>query len=157
MQNSQFYQPMFPYGQQNMQLPYQQQIQQNPYTDRIQQFSPFVNQFQGLNGKLIDTIESVTASDVPMDGSFAVFPKKDISEVYIKYWQGDGKIATVTFKPVLDVQPDKTTQDDNSLRFGDLDDAINRLTLKVDSLYTKIDEVLKPKSTKTKKEVNADE
>lgn len=56
----------------------------------------------GLNGKVVDNAELITANDVPMDGNVAVFPKKDFSEIYAKSWKADGTIQTITYKPVLE-------------------------------------------------------
>lgn len=82
----QYYPQMNNYGQQyNPQQPYMdrlaglqqyQQTLQQPQMAGIQMSLP--NQPIGLNGKVVDTIEQITANDVPMDGSVAIFPKKDI-------------------------------------------------------------------------------
>lgn len=156
MQNYQNFQPYPiypPTGYQPMQInPMQYQDRLNP-TPQMQ----FSQQFSNLNGKVVESVENITASDVPMDGTFAVFPKKDISEVYVKYWTGDGKIATVTFQPVLAPQSSNLPSDQKQIGFEDLNDVLDRLTNKVDNLYTKLDEFLKPKAQKSKKEVSADE
>lgn len=56
----------------------------------------------GLNGKVVDSAELITANDVPMDGNVAVFPKRDFSEIYAKSWKADGTIQTIVYKPVLE-------------------------------------------------------
>lgn len=88
---------------------------QQPYMDRLaglQQYQQALQQSQmqrqtqqmplGLNGKMVDVVDQITANDVPMDGSVAIFPKKDMSEIYLKSWTPNGTIATVVFKPVLE-------------------------------------------------------
>ena len=73
------------YGQYNSYYPYQYQ---QPRYD-LQQNQPLFNQQQsiqpqqqaGLNGKVVQAVEQITANDVPMDGSVAVFPKQDMSEI----------------------------------------------------------------------------
>lgn len=138
-----------------------QPLQMNPslYQDRFNQ--PMQGQFSRqefpLNGKTVETLDNITASDVPMDGNFAIFPKKDLSEIYIKYWTGDGKIATITFKQVLSTGSSNSPSEQNGTGFVDINDVLDRLVNKVDNMSTKIDEVLKPKSSKTKKEVIIDE
>ena len=105
----QYYPQMNNYGQQyNPQQPYMdrlaglqqyQQTLQQPQMAGIQMSLP--NQPIGLNGKVVDTIEQITANDVPMDGSVAIFPKKDMSEIYLKSWTPNGTIATVVYHPVI--------------------------------------------------------
>ena len=92
----QYYPQMNNYGQQyNPQQPYMdrlaslQQYQQNLQPTQMSganQMTGTFPQFQGLSGKVVDAVEQITANDVPMDGSFAIFPKKDMSEIYLKSW-----------------------------------------------------------------------
>lgn len=139
---------------QNYQMPYQpylynqQAMFQQPYQDRLAQLQAMQQSMQqptfvGLNGKIVDNPESIVANDVPMDGSFAIFPRRDLSEVYAKYWTGDGKIATVRFKPITDNQPEITTPDATNLRFDGLEEVLGRLYDKVDKLSSRVDEALK--------------
>lgn len=110
----QYYPQMNSYGQpMNPQQPYMdrlaslQQYQQNLQPAQMagtQMSLPNQQMSLGLNGKLVDAVEQITANDVPMDGSFAIFPKKDMSEIYLKSWTPNGTIATVVFKPVLEEQ-----------------------------------------------------
>ena len=103
----QYYPQMNNYGQRyNTQQPYMdrlaglqqyQQALQQPQMQRQTQQMPL-----GLNGKMVDVVDQITANDVPMDGSVAIFPKKDMSEIYLKSWTPNGTIATVVFKPVLE-------------------------------------------------------
>lgn len=146
------YQPM--YGQPPMMQP-----QMPPYMDRLSQLQSMQQSMQqspaqisGLNGRVIEVAENILASDVPMDGSFAVFPKRDLSEVYIKYWTGEGKIATISFKPILEAQADISPTDNTSLRFDELSNVLGGLYDKVDNLSNQIDEVLKSKGSQRSKE-----
>ena len=146
------YQPM--YGQPPMMQP-----QMPPYMDRLSQLQSMQQSMQqppaqisGLNGRVVEVAENILASDVPMDGSFAVFPKRDLSEVYVKYWTGEGKIATISFKPILEAQADISPTDNTSLRFDELSNVLGGLYDKVDSLSSRIDEVLKSKGSQRSKE-----
>ena len=146
------YQPM--YGQPPMMQP-----QMPPYMDRLSQLQSMQQSMQqppaqisGLNGRVVEVAENILASDVPMDGSFAVFPKRDLSEVYVKYWTGEGKIATISFKPISEAQADISPTDNTSLRFDELSNVLGGLYDKVDSLSNRIDEVLKSKSSQRSKE-----
>ena len=146
------YQPI--YGQPPMMQP-----QMPPYMDRLSQLQSMQQSMQqppaqisGLNGRVVEVAENILASDVPMDGSFAVFPKRDLSEVYVKYWTGEGKIATISFKPILEAQADISPTDNTSLRFDELSNVLGGLYDKVDSLSNRIDEVLKSKGSQRSKE-----
>ena len=146
------YQPM--YGQPPMIQP-----QMPPYMDRLSQLQSMQQSMQqppaqisGLNGRVVEVAENILASDVPMDGSFAVFPKRDLSEVYVKYWTGEGKIATISFKPISEAQADISPTDNTSLRFDELSNVLGGLYDKVDNLSNRIDEVLKSKGSQRSKE-----
>lgn len=52
-----------------------------------------------LQGKIVDSIDVVKATDVPV-GGYSVFPKADFSEMYIKSWNNNGTTSILTFKPV---------------------------------------------------------
>lgn len=102
----------------------------NPYI-------PYQQQTTSLNGKIVDNIESISANDVPMDGSTAVFPKRDLSEVYVKYWTANGEIKTIRFCPVLDTSAQKTsvsTGEGKQPDFGAFFDELKVMEDKVDGL-----------------------
>ena len=80
------------------------------YPYGVQQYSPIYQpQYQmqqqstqqpssGLNCKIVDSLEVSKIQEVPF-GSFGVFPKGDLSEIYIKSWNGDGTTKIITYKP----------------------------------------------------------
>lgn len=82
---------------------------QNPYMDRLaqlqqyqqglqqQQMPQIPQQAQGLVGKVVNDVSMVSPNDVPMDGSIAIFPKGDMTEIYCKQWKQDGTIQTVVY------------------------------------------------------------
>lgn len=156
------YQPMGGY---NTPMSYQQYGNYNPYIQQqrgyqqqeipVQQYQP-VQQQIGINGKVIQTVENITANDVPMDGSVAFFPKNDLSEIYAKKWNSDGTICTVLFKPILDNKSTKTVENSeiNSTekltktvmeRFDELekriDDFMNKSTQKQQANRSKKEEI----------------
>lgn len=55
---------------------------------------------QGLNGKIVDSEDVVKATEVPI-GGYGIFPKADLSEIYIKSWNNNGTTSVITFKPVM--------------------------------------------------------
>ena len=81
---------------------YMQQYQQN--LQPVQQQSvPVQTQHPiGITGRTVQSVEQITANEVPMDGSLAFFPRQDMSEIYAKQWNADGTIKTVVYRPVID-------------------------------------------------------
>jgi hypothetical protein len=113
-----------------------------------QQITPIQSQqpvTHGLYGMIVQGIENITADSVPMDGSAAFFPKIDLSEIYVKSWNSDGTIRTITFKPASDTAGKDKTQEaaetksnDFSARmesqFGELIEKINKLESSINAL-----------------------
>ena len=155
------------YGQYNSYYPYQYQqprydLQQNqPLFSQQQSIQP--QQQAGLNGKVVQAVEQITANDVPMDGSVAVFPKQDMSEIYAKSWNADGTIRTIVYKPYTASQPDvaNSSADMSKMKMGLSDEATEAFMARFDSLEKKFDELMPkiaPKrSGRLKKEANENE
>lgn len=137
----------------NYQMPtYQQQYGQ---LNQLQQPQPIQPSF--LNGKIVDSIEMVRAMDVPI-GGYGIYPKADLSEIYIKSWNSNGTTNIVTYKIVE--QP--VNQGDNSFE--------EKILSRMDALESKIDNIIaapvmaapiqniqpqpQPQLTKQKEEIN---
>lgn len=54
----------------------------------------------GLQGKVVDSEEMVKASEVTF-GGYGVFPKADLSAIYIKTWNNNGSTSIVTYRPEI--------------------------------------------------------
>ena len=52
-----------------------------------------------LQGKVVDNAEMVKVSEVPF-GGFGIFPKGDLSEIYVKSWNNNGTTQINTYRPV---------------------------------------------------------
>lgn len=143
----QYYPQMNNYG--------QQYNPQQPYMDRLaglQQYQQTLQQPQmqmqpqqmpvGLNGKMVDVVDQITANDVPMDGSVAIFPKKDMSEIYLKSWNPNGTIATVVYHPVME-EPSNSAPVRDNLKIGLSDEVTEIFMQKFDELANKIEELEK--------------
>ena len=72
----------------------------NPYSQPQQQ------QQMGLQGKMVDGEEMVKATDVPV-GGYGIFPKADLSEIYIKTWNNNGTTNIITFQPIANKQKEE--------------------------------------------------
>ena len=102
-----------------------------------------------LNGKQVDSIDVVKATDIPLDGSVSYFPIADGSAIVSKQLQNDGTSKIVVYKPT---QEDKK----ETIQFATLEDiqeAIDNLDLSdIQDLKDAIKEIKKQlKEFKTKK------
>lgn len=69
----------------------QPQVQQYPANQAVQ---------NPLNGRIVNTVEEITANDVPMNVPYSIFPKSDLSQIYVKSWNANGTIQTIAYKPI---------------------------------------------------------
>lgn len=140
----------------------QMQAQQQNYMGQNMNFGQPQVQFLGLNGKVIQQVENITANDVPMDSSYAFFPKQDMSEIYAKSWNAvTGNIDTVVFKrieQVLDAQTNISTPTQENSLYEAVNNALGVISEKVDTLTNRFDEYIgKPKANvRGKKEADAE-
>lgn len=150
--NQQYYQQQYnPYMQrmENLQQ-FQQAIQQPLVPTQMSganQISPFI--------KIVESIDMVKATDIPMDGNIYYFPKADSSEIYGKAWTSNGQTRILTFKQVLDTDTSNVSKDDENLKFEALGQVLEGIQSDIKTLTEKLDKISKP--TRTKKEVAEDE
>lgn len=83
--------------------------------------SPMVS---NLQGKVVDGIEIVKATDVPF-GSFSVFPKGDFGKIYLKTWNNNGTTQIITYKPVIE---EETKKEEPNLILEKINNIENQLT-----------------------------
>ena len=98
-------------------------------TPMIQQFQPQPQISNGLQGKIVESEDMARVADVPM-GGYGIFPKADLSEVYIKMWNGNGTTSLLTFQPVIKQEPVKEEGDMTNLlleRIKGLEEKIDKL------------------------------
>ena len=112
------------------------------------------NQFNTI-GKIVESIDIVKATDIPMDGNMYYFPKADGTEIYAKQWLPNGQTRILTFKPILDSGVNNLSNNTEKLNLGGIDEFTEVLENKLDEFYKKIS-ATKTNSSK-KKEVIADE
>lgn len=146
---------------------YQQPYMQNPYMQRmenLQQFQQAIQpqitqqQFTPL-GKIVDSVDIVKATDIPMDGNMYYFPKADGSMVFGKQWLANGQTRILTFKAILDGEGNNLSSEEEKLKFALSDEFTDTFKGMFDTVIERIDKLeksLKPTS-KAKKEVSADE
>ena len=103
---------------------YTPQYGRNPYIQQpiaTQQYQPqatdYMSQMQnayqkplGLQGKTVDNIEVVKATDIPLDGSISYFPLVDGSGIVTKQLMQDGTSRMIVYKPVETTPKTNTTE-----------------------------------------------
>ena len=140
---------------------------QNPYMDRMAQLqqyqqslqqpivptqTPVSNQMSAL-GKMVDSIDVVKATDIPMDGNAYYFPKADGTEVYCKQWLQNGTTRILTFKPVSEYNPSNLSSDTEKLKIGLSEEFTEVFMKRFDELEKRIDDLMPKKTTaRAKKE-----
>ena len=155
-----FYSQMSNYG----------QMMPNPYMDRMAQLQQYqqnlqqplpqtqmsvANQMSTL-GKMVDSIDVVKATDIPMDGNAYYFPKADGTEVYCKQWLQNGTTRILTFKPVFEDKPNNVSSDTEKLKISLSDDVTEVFMKRFDELEKRIDDLM-PKKTVSRAKKESDE
>ena len=160
MQQFQNYYPMYQnsYGQQ-MQNPYMQQRM-----DNLQQFQQAINQPQMAQnqfnpfGKMVESIDIVKVTDIPMDGNMYYFPQADGQAIYGKKFLPNGQTQILAYKPILDDDPNTLSNDDEKLKFDLLERVTDLFQENISSVNDRLDKIEKYlKPTKAKKEDGKDE
>ena len=82
-----------------IQQPLATQQYQPQTTDYMRQMPNAYQKPLGLQGKTVDNIEVVKATDIPLDGSVSYFPLVDGSAIVTKQLQADGTSRMIVYKP----------------------------------------------------------
>ena len=147
--NNMYAQPNNPYADRmNFLQNYQQSLQQPVAGTQMS----LANQMSAL-GKMVDSIDVVKATDIPMDGNAYYFPKADGTEVYCKQWLQNGTTRILTFKPVFEDNPNNLSSDTEKLKIGLSDEVTDTFMKRFDELEKRIDDLMSKKTTvRAKKE-----
>ena len=150
---------MQPYPNPNYYSQYQQP-QFNPYLQRMENLQQFQQTLQPTNqipaiGKVVESMDIVKVTDIPMDGNVYYFPKADGTEIYTKQFGMDGKTRILTFKPISDENPNNLPLEVNQEQFTAFNDVLKGIQDDIKALSDKVDKISKP--TRSKKEMVEDE
>ena len=162
----QSYPTFYPQMNNNYQMP-----MQNPYMERMAQLQQYQQSLQqpivpaqmsGANqmsalGKMVDSIDVVKATDIPMDGNTYYFPKADGTEVYCKQWLQNGTTRILTFKPVLEDNPNNVSSETEKLKISISDDVTEVFMKRFDELEKRIDDLMPKKTTARAKKESEEE
>ena len=154
---------MQPYPNPNYFTQYQQP-QMNPYMQRmenLQQFQQAIQppvvptQMSGANqfnpfGKIVESMDVVKVTDIPMDGNMYYFPQADGQAIYGKKFLPNGQTQILAFKPSLESEPDNVSTEIEKSKFDTLEQFLEGIQNEVRTLSDKIDKINKP--TRVKKE-----
>ena len=154
---------MMPFQNQNpnyyMQYLQPQQPYQSPYLQRLenlQQFQQTLNPapvqptFTAM-GKMVESIDMVKATDIPMDGSTYYFPKADGSMVFAKRWLPNGTTEVTSYKPYLEEnepKPSNVSSEDIKTQFGAFCEVLEGIQNDLKVLNEKVDKISKPAKQK---------
>ena len=162
----QTYPTFYPQMNNNCQMPIQ-----NPYMERMAQLQQYQQSLQqpmlptqmsGTNqmsalGKMVDSIDVVKATDIPMDGNTYYFPKADGTEVYCKQWLQNGTTRILTFKPVFEDNTNNLSSDNEKLKIDLSDEVTDTFMKRFDELEKRIDDLMPKKTTARAKKESEEE
>jgi hypothetical protein len=121
---------------------FQQSLQPQPQMQTVQ--------YQPL-GKIVDSVDVVKATDIPMDGNAYYFPKADGTEVYMKRWLANGTTETTVYKPILDKENKQTITLSSEQEKSVLEDfrgVLEGIQMDIQTLNDKVDRLGKAKTSK---------
>lgn len=107
------YYPNAPYypGMPMPQMPTNPVQQTSQFTDTSGMIRNAQQPAVSLQGRTVGNISEVTAQDVPMNGTAALFPLSDGTAIFSRSWQPDGTVRTVEYRPVQSDQEEQPMVD----------------------------------------------
>lgn len=114
-----------------------------------QQFIQPISPQSNLLGKIVDSIDVVKATDIPLDGSTSYFPLTDGSAIVTKKLQMDGTSRTIIYKPVVEDNVKRIEEPINDVNFALQKDFV-RLQDELDNLRKELDKLKEAKKKETK-------
>jgi len=104
--------------------PYSSYNQYYGYNQQPRQAAPMYKPTPSvLQGKVVDSLDVVKATDIPYDGSVSYFPLTDSSAIITKQLQPDGTTKVIIYKPDvggIDTTPKYITEADFDEKIKDI-------------------------------------
>ena len=91
---------------------FNQRAYQPMYQPQQFQMPQYQPTFQGIQGRVVDNIDVVKATEISLDGSISYFPIADGSAIVTKQLQADGTSKLVVYKPVVAETPKNITNEE---------------------------------------------
>ena len=121
---------------------FQQTRMQQPQIEQVQPVNQLQQQMpRGVNGRVVQSVEMITANDVTMDGSSAFFPMQDMSAIFAKSWNADGTIKTIIFKPINETVPQSEIQNKENLKIDLSEGAVAAFMDRFDELSERLEQL----------------
>ena len=121
---------------------YSQQMinQPNPYMDRLAQLQSMqqsmANQQAFLPlGKIAESVETVRATDIPIDGNAYYFPKADGSAIYTKRWLPNGTTEILTYAPIIEAETNNVSNEAEKFKETLLTELTDVFTQKFEEVF----------------------
>lgn len=99
-----------------------------------QMYQPQMYQQTGIQGRIVDNVDVVKATEISLDGSVNYFPLADGSAIVTKQLQQDGTSRMVVYKPIVNETPKYITNDDLNNEVTGLKQQIEELRSKLNRL-----------------------
>lgn len=99
-----------------------------------QMYQPQMYQQTGIQGRIVDNVDVVKATEISLDGSVNYFPLADGSAIVTKQLQQDGTSRMIVYKPVVNEAPKYITNDDLNNEVTGLKQQIEELRNKLNRL-----------------------
>ena len=84
--------------------PYGRYVPQQPMQQPVQPIQPIEQVRTSLQGKQVESVDVVKATDIPLDGSISYFPLTDGSAIITKQLQANGTSKTLIYKQIVEEQ-----------------------------------------------------
>ena len=148
--NNNYQMPMQnPYMERMAQLQQYQQSLQQPMQNIVSNQIPGANQQYTPMGKIIESVDVLKTTEVPMDGNVYYFPKADGSEIYSKQWLSNGTTRILTFKPVFEDNTNNLSSDTEKLKIGLSDEITDTFMKRFDDIEKRLDEFISKSTIKS--------
>lgn len=116
--------------------------QQAPMMNQQQMIAP---QISYIPGRSVTAPEEVKAYEVPMSSPYSIFPRGDMLEIYVKYWNESGLIDTKVYR-LVETDSNETKDDQNA--------ATNPAIESMQRQLNRIEKILKQRNSKPYKPKN---
>ena len=119
---------------------YNQPMMQPRYTQPIEP-QPIIPKPMGLNGKVVDSIDTVKGMDINLDGSISYFPLADGTKIITKQLNMDGSSKMVVYEQVKEnikevkyITSDELDKAIKKIDLSDIKDEIDNLKKQIKKL-----------------------
>lgn len=106
----------------------------NYYPNFNQTQNPYYQvQYPTINGKIVDSYDVAKNQDIPF-GSYGVFPKADMTSVFVKMWNKDGSTSFIEYERKTPEEPVTVSEKQD---YSEIMNAIAALSSKLDSVVSR--------------------